>query len=89
MSSRVQVILSQEDLEAFRQEAAARQRSLSNWLRQAGLKELQARRSRPIRTPDDLREFFASLPQEAGTEPDWRNHLQVIDASRHRGATAT
>jgi hypothetical protein len=89
MSSRVQVILSDEEREAFRQQAAAQQMSLSNWLRQAGLKQLEAHQQRPIRTTGDLREFFASLPEEAGPEPDWQAHLRVMEESRHAGASAT
>lgn len=89
MSSRVQVILSDEEREAFRQQAAAEQMSLSNWLRRAGLKQLEARQRRPIRTTEDLREFFATLPEEGGPEPDWDAHLQVIEESRRNGISAT
>ena len=89
MSSRVQVILSDEEREAFRQQAAAQHMSLSNWLRQAGLKQLEDQQDRPIRTAEDLREFFASVPEEAGPEPDWEAHLQVIEESRRRGPAAT
>lgn len=89
MSSRVQVILSDEEREAFRQQAAAQQMSLSNWLRQAGLKQLEAEQRRPIRSTEDLREFFATLPEQAGREPDWDAHLQVIEESRRSGTSAT
>lgn len=83
------MILSAEELAAFRHQAAAEQMSLSNWLRRAGIQQLEARRQRPIHSVEDLREFFASLPDEAGQEPDWRAHLQVIDESRGRGAAST
>jgi hypothetical protein len=89
MSSRVQVILSDEEREAFRQQAAAQQMSLSNWLRQAGLKQLESQQHRPLRTSEDLRQFFASLPEETGAEPDWDAHLQVIGESRRGGASPT
>lgn len=89
MSSRVQVILSDEEREAFRQQATAQQMSLSNWLRQAGLKQLEDQQQRPIRTAQDLREFFATLPEEAEPEPDWEAHLRVIEESRRRGLGAT
>lgn len=89
MSSRIQVILSEAEREAFRQQAAAQQMSLSNWLRQAGLKQLEDQQRRPIRTAEDLRALFASLPEEAGPEPDWEAHLQVIEESRRRGLAAT
>lgn len=89
MGSRVQVILSDEEREAFRQQAAAEQTSLSNWLRQAGLARLEAQQQRPIRTTDELREFFTSLPHDVEAEPDWESHLQVIQESRGSGATTT
>ncbi|ORB71587.1 hypothetical protein BST45_02915 [Mycobacterium shinjukuense] len=37
----------------------------------------------------NLREFFASRPEEAGSEPDWEAHLQVVAESRRRGLAAT
>lgn len=89
MSSRVQVILSDEEREAFRQQARAEQMSLSNWLRQAGLKRLEAQQQRPIRTTAELHEFFASLPDDSGSEPDWGSHLQVIEQSRRSGVAPT
>jgi hypothetical protein len=89
MSSRVQVILSDAEREAFRRHAAAKNMSLSNWLREAGLKQLEAEQDRPIRTVEDLREFFASLPDEHGAEPNWDEHLRVMGESRRRGASAS
>jgi hypothetical protein len=63
--------------------------SLSNWLRQAGLKQLDAAQQRPLRTTEELREFFASRQGDQGPEPDWDAHLQVMEESRGRGASAT
>lgn len=63
--------------------------SLSNWLRQAGLKQLEAQQNRHIRTPEGLREFFSTLAEEAAPEPDWDAHLQVIEESRRSGASTT
>ncbi|WP_343709772.1 antitoxin [Mycobacterium sp.] len=82
-------MLSDEEREAFRQQAAAEHLSLSNWLRQAGLKRLEAQQQRPIRTTAELREFFTSLPDESEPEPDWERHLQVIQESRGSGASTT
>ncbi len=89
MGSRVQVILSAEEREAFRRQAAAEHMSLSNWLRQAGLTQLAAQQQRPIRTTAELRAFFTSLPEEDGPEPDWSSHLEVIQESRRSGASRT
>lgn len=83
------MILSGEEREAFRRQAAAEHMSLSNWLRQAGLTRLEARQQRPISTTAELREFFTSLSEEGGPEPDWDRHLQVIQESRGSGASTT
>ncbi len=89
MSSRVQVILSEAEREAFRRQAAAKKMSLSTWLREAGLKQLAAEQTGPLRTVAELREFFGSLPEEPGTEPDWDEHVRVMAESRRRGASAS
>lgn len=89
MSSRVQVILSEAEREAFRRQAAAKKMSLSTWLREAGRKQLAAEQAGPLRTVAELREFFGSLNEEPGTEPDWDEHLQVIAESRRRGASSS
>lgn len=89
MSSRVQVILSEVEREAFRHQAAAQKMSLSTWLREAGLKQLEAEQTGPLRTVAELRKFFGSLPEEPGAEPDWDEHVRVIAESRRRGASAS
>jgi hypothetical protein len=89
MSSRVQVILSEAEREAFRTQAAAEGKSLSSWLRDAGRTRLADLERRPLRTVDDLRRFFDALRDQDGVEPDWDAHLQVIDDSRRRGASST
>lgn len=84
---RLNAAVRQVEREAFRRQAAAKKMSLSNWLREAGLKQLEAEQDRPIRTVTDLREFFASLPQEHGVEPDWDEHLDVVAEARRRGTS--
>lgn len=89
MSSRVQVILSEAQREAFRRQAAAKKMSLSTWLREAGLKQLAVEQAGPLRTAAEVREFFKSLPDEPGAEPDWDEHLRVMADSRRRGASTS
>jgi hypothetical protein len=84
MGSRVQVIVSDEEREAFRQQAAAEHKSLSSWLRDAGRQRLHDAQQRPLRTVDDLRRFFDSLPDQQGREPEWDEHLAVIEESRRQ-----
>lgn len=90
MSNRVQVILSDEEREAFRRRAAAEGKSLSSWLRAAGRHRLAERRPTPLDSAEALRAFFAGLPDaETGREPDWDQHRAVIAASRDEGGSGT
>ena len=90
MSSRVQVILDEAEREIFRRRARAEGLSLSAWLRRAGHERLSARPAASLGSRRALRAFFASCDvREKGKEPDWREHLEVIETSRRRGASGT
>ena len=85
---RIQILLDPGEREQFRRLAQARGLSLSGWVREAALKqaEVEGRQSK-MRSVDDLRAFFAACDaRETGTEPDWTEHLAVLDASRRLGA---
>ncbi len=87
MSRRVQVILDDEEREAFRQLATREGLSLSAWLRKAGQDRLAAMSGRErLETLQDLQIFFESCDAgETGSEPDWEQHKTVIEASRASG----
>jgi hypothetical protein len=73
--------------EAFRRSAAAEGVSLSEWLRQAARDRLADQRFAAIASAADLDVFFAQRAEaEQGTEPDWSEHLAVMERSR-RGRT--
>lgn len=80
---RIQVLVSAEEKEAFREMAERDGQSLSAWLRSAGLTRLAAAtKGRTIETVNDLRAFFAACDEvETGVEPDWEDHLRVIEGS--------
>jgi len=85
---RIQILLDPMEREQFRRLAQARGLSLSAWVREAALKQSaeESRQSR-MRSGDALRAFFAECDaREAGVEPDWAEHLAVLDASRRQGA---
>ena len=66
--------------------------TLSAWLRAAAHQRLAAgQRSDAFETPEDLEAFFQECDAIEGpdTEPDWSEHLAVIDESRGRGASGT
>ena len=89
MTIRVQVLLEEEEKELFVQEAQRAGMSLSAWIRDAGKERLKNRRARlKLETPNDLRAFFASCDaRQEGREPDWEEHLRVIERSK-RGQVA-
>jgi hypothetical protein len=87
---RVQVLLDEGEQEHFRQQAQREGVSLSAWLRQAGQERLRSRRGRRLSTLRDLRDFFrATDAREKGREPDWEEHLSVINRSRASGHSGT
>jgi hypothetical protein len=90
MSSRVQVILSEEERAAFARRAAAEGLSLSSWLREAGRQRLGADTSPSLRSREALKAFFVELPEaDEGREPDWEEHLATMAASRREGLSST
>lgn len=87
MSTRVQVILSDEERARFRAEARRAGMSLSAWLRMAGHERLEASRRRTaIASVEDLRAFFEACDaREEGTEPDWAAHERALESSVRSG----
>ena len=89
---RIQVLLTEEEREAFRREAEKEGQSLSGWLRERGMRQLEEsdRKRRTIATSAGLRKFFAGCDRrEKEREPDWDEHLRVMDSSRRRGRSDT
>jgi hypothetical protein len=90
MATRIQVVLDEAEREAFRRQAELEGLSLSAWLRQAGREKLHAHRPSAITTEAELRAFFEACDQrEQGREPDWEEHLAVMERSRTAGAAET
>ena len=83
----MQVILSDEEKERFATEARRAGVSLSAWLRQAGINRLEADAKRRRMSGRELERFFGRCrKREQGSEPDWEQHLSVIERSRRSGA---
>jgi hypothetical protein len=84
---RIQVLLDPEERELFRRLARQRGLSLSAWLRDAGLRRAaEEGEVTRMRTVEALRAFFVACDQrETGREPDWEEHLAVLDASKRDG----
>ena len=65
---------------------------LGAWLRNAARERLEkTRRTRPFESREDVDRFFQASDTAAGPgpEPDWSEHLDVIDRSRRSGLPGT
>ncbi|MXX36709.1 MAG: hypothetical protein F4Z85_01285 [Gemmatimonadetes bacterium] len=85
--ARVQLVIPDEDRDRFVRQAQSEGMTLSEWLRAAACHRLEdQQRSHPFESPADLEEFFRSCDELEGPErePDWQDHLTVIDESRKR-----
>ena len=90
--ARVQLVMADEDRERFVEQARREGMSLSAWLRAAARERLAMRRRvKLFETPEDVEEFFRSCASLEGpeSEPDWDEHLAVINESRGKGAART
>ena len=86
--ARVQLVMPDEDRQNFIAQARREGMSLSAWLRAAARDRLESRKNvRLFESPEDVEEFFRSCAALDGpeTEPDWSDHLRVMNKSRERG----
>ncbi len=90
--ARVQLVIPDEDRDRFVHQARSEGMTLSAWLRTAARQRLEEQqRSHPFASPEDLAGFFRACDslEGPGREPDWEQHLAVIDESRRRDASGT
>lgn len=90
--ARVQLVIPDADRDRFVLQARREGMTLSAWLRAAAHTRLEERqRVKPFESLDDIEEFFKMCDALEGpeTEPDWEDHLRVINESRAAGATDT
>lgn len=89
---RIHLVVSEPDRTRYAAAARREGLTLSAWLRAAAAERLDRRAgAEPFRTEDDVWRFFVDRDAETacGTEPDWEQHLDVIQTSRSRGAAGT
>ena len=90
LSSRIQIVLEEEDKAAFRAEAARAGKSLSAWLREEGRRFVEQNRVGGRFSAEELQSFFSRCHRvEGGREPDWEEHLEVIGTSTSSGGSGT
>ena len=83
--ARVQLIIPDEDRDLFANQARKEGLTFSAWLRAAARQRLEEQqRLTTFESPLHLEEFFRVCDDLEGPdqEPDWEEHLRVIDASR-------
>lgn len=90
--ARVQLVIPDEDRDRYVHQARREGLTLSAWLRTAAQQRLrQQQRVSHFEGTADLEEFFAECDALDGParEPDWGEHIAMIDESRRRGAAGT
>ena len=90
--ARVQLVMPDADRDRFVDQARREGMSLSAWLREAARERLKARQQLKLfQSPQDVMEFFRSCADLDGPEmePDWDEHLRVLNESRAKGMTGT
>ena len=86
MAVRIHIVIDEREREAFRARATAEGVSLSEWMRDAARERLARERPATISSVDDLDRFFADRREsEPGAEPDWEQHVLVMERSRRGG----
>ena len=90
--ARIQLVLPDSDRDRFVHEAKKENLSLSEWLRLAAKARVEAANDKSgFASPSELAAFFGACDEveEDGPEPDWQEHLSVINQSKRRGSTET
>ena len=86
MTSRIHLVLAEEEKALLERAARKEGKSLSAWLREAAREKLGNSGPPSLSTVHELKAFFAGCDgSEEGREPDWEAHRAVMEASRGSG----
>ena len=86
--TKVQIEISDADRERFVRQARREGMTLSGWLHAAACECLENRQqAKPFVSVEDAMAFFRACDDLDGPEeePDWSEHLRVIEATRRAG----
>lgn len=87
MTTRIHIVVDEEEKERFRRRAEREGKTLSAWLRDAAREKLRQEGPLRLDTLKELRAFFAACDAREGrAEPDWEEHRRVIEGSARSGA---
>ena len=85
MSVRIQVILTEEELALFKQQARKKSKSLSSWIRDSAYQALEKEKQKDLTSPAALKKFFSDRKRkESGKEPDWDEQKKLILEGYHQ-----
>ncbi len=90
--ARVQLVIPDADKDRYVNQARREGMSLSAWIRAAAHDRLEKRNNSVRRmSVDQLHEFWELCDSRPGPEhePDWEEHLKVINESRAKGFSNT
>lgn len=84
MTTRIHIPIDEADKARYRAQAEREGKTLAAWLRDAAEERIRsAAGDRDLRSTHDLKAFFQECDErEAAVEPDWEEHLEVIERSR-------
>ena len=88
--ARFQLIIRDEDKSRYIHQARKEGLTLSAWLRAAAEERFERKsRTDPFESIADMKEFFYKCDklESDGTEPDWEQHLFVIQDTRNKATT--
>ena len=90
--ARVQLVIPDEYRDRFLHQARKEGLTLSAWLRAAARERLSRKqRIDPFESTADVKEFFDACDalKRSQLEPEWDEHLAVINESRRQGISST
>ena len=90
--ARVQLVIPDDDRVRYGAEARREGVSFSEWLREAARERFERkRRTKPFEPSADLQALWRKCDELEGPErePDWEEHLKVLDEEMSRGASGT
>ena len=86
--ARVQLVMPDTEKDCYVRQARREGMSLSAWLRAAAHERLERKqKGQKLKSKEDMRAFWRWCDERAGhgREPDWEEHLAVMNESKMKG----
>ena len=88
---KIQLEISEEDQERFARQAEREGKTLDAWLigvaKQRIMEPQAGKQARKFESPNEIREYLRAHSNLDGLErePDWEEHLRILDLSKRQG----